>query len=773
MPALAGLLIICLLPGRLPAQQTPWLTFESMEANYPLIKVKQSGRTYYYHLESGVLVDKTANHAADMVVVVKDGRYGVLREDGLLIVPCEYDAVKLETSYDGQWYEGINYNYTFIILKENSLFGVADHDGRVIVPPQYTAVNVINKHVIGVELDGLWGWVDAHTGKMLQAPAYQKVDGFMNSDYVKLDREGNVGLARNDGTLIIHPEHRGFLRAVHTQHGPYIQVTKTPDEEGSGERISLLYDTLGNVKLTGFEGLGSMYHADFMTFEKDRLKGAVDPRTGAVVADPVYDRFDDGVRGLFLVKQAGMYGVLDGKGTVVLPAVYDALRFINVDNETKSSPMSRVDGTVGSPLPQDEWQVAIREYRAFIDSQDYFIRAERGRSVGIFDWQGNEVVPLEKYNDVMLSFHKTPFFFAHDSENGNLVIGNADGEEIAEFPYLFDRAYRYGNSAIENDWELRNRYVSLQQRAPEGESATEVCLYDLEKAKIAVPMGDQHINWLDERFFKVRNRSGNGETSLYTKEGELVVTFPAPVSDLFVVGPNHLLLRADGRYRLADMEGRILYENAAWRAGATIGAHRFPEHGDTATGVYHHGLMKRYMREDNLFLDEEGREVQFEAYDAVDEFYTGVALACIEVPDSTTYPGYGYRYGLIDVEGKEVHPMEWERVYEYTGNADLLTVVKDGKQGLIDRSGSYRLDPVYDFIEPSGNFPNLNITKDGKSGLATEDGRILLEPRYDELRRNPKGEDRTWPVLVREGDWFYFLDKEGKPLPVRSKQYSY
>src|SRR5690606_3953852 len=201
-----------------------------------------------------VLVDKTENHAADMVVVVKDGRYGVVREDGLLIVPCEYDAVKLEATYDGQWYEGIQYNYTFIVLKENSLFGIADHGGRVVVPPQYTAVKVINKHVIGIEVDGLWGWVDAHTGKVLQVPAYQQVGGFLKNDYVEIDREGKVGLARNDGTFIVRPEYRGYLRAVHTQHGPYIQVTQTPAEGSSGAGVSLLYDTLGNVTLTGFKG---------------------------------------------------------------------------------------------------------------------------------------------------------------------------------------------------------------------------------------------------------------------------------------------------------------------------------------------------------------------------------------------------------------------------------------------------------------------------------------------------------------------------------------
>lgn len=767
------LLVVCLMATHLPAQEMQWCEFESINSDYPLVKVKQGGKTYHYHLESGVLIDKPENHAADLIVVVKNGRYGVIREDGSLIVPFEYDAVELKTEYDGQWYEGIHYDYKFVILRKNSFYGIADHDGRVIATPQYEAIQVISKDIAGVKKDNLWGWIDAHSGEILQVPAYDEIDDFFSAEHVEISQDGKVGLARKDGTVVILPEHSGYLRQVSTKKGTFIQASKTEINAGTDETTSLLYDSLGNVMLTGYNNLGTMYHADFMTFKKDGCIGAVDPRTGQVIIDPVYERIDDGVRGLFKVKKGDFYGVLDANGNSVVPPVYPELDFINVENQTKGSSIPHIDGDMGRPLPQDEWQVAIRKYRAFIDSQAYFIRVVTDGGMGIFDWEGNEVVPPEPYEHVMLTFHKKAFFFALKKEDQNLVILNAAGEELAAFPYVLENAYRYGNNAVENDWDLRNRYVSFQERPSVGDSETKICLYDLENAKMVVPMGDQRIDWMDDGFFKVRKWRDGGQTSLYNREGELVVTFGEPVSDLFVVGPNHLLLKADDRYRLVDMEGQPLYENATWRTGASFGSRQFPQRKDETTGVFHQGLMKLYVSEGNLFLNAAGEEVRFDAYTDVDEYYTATALATIEVPDSTTYSGYGLRYGLIDMDGNEIHPMVWEQVSAFSENNDLLVVTKDGKQGLADRSGNYLLEPVYDFIESMVSYPNLQIKKDGKLGLIDDNGQIVLEPRYDELRRNYDGEERTWPLLVKEGDWYYFIGKDGKPLPARSKKYSY
>ncbi|SJN25471.1 hypothetical protein FM120_04400 [Sphingobacterium faecium PCAi_F2.5] len=77
----------------------------------PLIKVKKEKKDFFYHLAGNHWIDDVEEHAADLFVVIKDGYYGVLHEDGDLIVPIAYDEIELATAYDGQWHKGKQYDY--------------------------------------------------------------------------------------------------------------------------------------------------------------------------------------------------------------------------------------------------------------------------------------------------------------------------------------------------------------------------------------------------------------------------------------------------------------------------------------------------------------------------------------------------------------------------------------------------------------------------------------------------------------------------------------
>lgn len=77
----------------------------------PLIKVKKEKKDFFYHLAGNHWIDDVEEHAADLFVVIKDGYYGVLNEDGDLIVPIAYDEIELATAYDGQWHKGKQYDY--------------------------------------------------------------------------------------------------------------------------------------------------------------------------------------------------------------------------------------------------------------------------------------------------------------------------------------------------------------------------------------------------------------------------------------------------------------------------------------------------------------------------------------------------------------------------------------------------------------------------------------------------------------------------------------
>lgn len=757
------------------AQELQWLEVQSIgiDQDHPaLIKVTQDGKKYHYHLESKVLIDKIEDRAADLIVGVKDGQYGVIHENGKLLLPFEYDEIKLITKYHGQWFEGIPYVYKFIVLRKNSLYGFADEKGKIIAQPRYTDIRAISKNIIGYKENNLWGWLDAQSGQVLQSPEYENITQFLNDDHIGISKSDRVGLARKDGTILIPVEHPGYLRYIYTKQHKYIQADKPTPSGDQNKRETILYDTLGNILLDGFDAITTIHGADFVTFKRDDRIGAVDPTTGEVVIQPIYTQIKDGLRGLFIVEQNNLFGVIDEKGEIIVPVSYTDIKFMDIGNNVQygSSPM--ISAPV-APKILDERQQALRKRREFITSQPYFIQVRQDNYVSIFDWQGQAIVPIGKYRDIVPKFHKSVFFLTHNTQNKNLEILDSDGKKLFEAPYALDRTYKYSAQAIENNWALSDRYLSLQQNQSDDNFDTQICLFDLEKGKVVVPMANQYIEWLDQNHLKVNARQSKNKISLYNQEAELIIAFDEPIYDLFVVGVNQLLLKEDDKYRLVDMQGKLLYQNPNWGTRSGFAARRFPEYKGKNTGDYHHGLMKLYMREANIFVDESGKEVTFEPYVDVDNFYTGTAIATIEIPDSSTYRGYSYRYGLIDTKGVEIHPMVWENVSPFQKNPDILLVQKDEKWGLVDRTGKLLLDHVYDHIETSSAYPNLTVQKNSKQGLLSEDGTLLLEPRYEQLRRNYKGEEQTWPLLVKEDEWYYFINKQGNPFPIRAKQQQY
>ncbi len=757
----------------LPAlcQEHPWVSFDrigfGMSAD--LFEVAKDGKHYVYHAKSGVVADATGNSAADMTVVMKDGRYGVIRDDGDLIVPFEYDNVWLENDYSGQWYPDMPYHYKFVRVEKASRYGLVDEEGRMIVPPQYDDIRVVSVHFIAFREGNRWGWINPEDGKVVQPPVYDEIRRSPDPAFAMVVTGDKLGLARRDGTTVIPMEHKGFLRFVYSKEATWVWGNRMEAEPGVTSDV--LYDLDGKVRLSGFSGLESLYHADFIRFEKDGRKGAVNPLTDEIVIEPVYERIDDGVRGRFKVSKDGLYGVLDEQGKVIVPVVFSKIDFINVANQTKAPEMRQLASPRHPTQPHDERQAAIRHYREYMDSQSYFIRVERDGGHGLLDWSGTVVASPQDYDAVQLTFHKHPYIIAQQRDSGHHAILDSAGNTMDVFPYGLRSGYEYNDAAIAYDGAIANRFVVFRRPISADSHQAEISLYDLETGKMTVPMARQHVEWISQEYFKVREWDTR-KISLYTREGALLFSSNGP-DDLSLVGSNHLLLREDRTYRLVNMEGDTCYEHPDWSEGRTFARQLFPRPESGQSGVFHHGMMKLHEQGANVFVNERCQEVGFEDYDAVDDFYMGTAFVAKEVPSDDDYRSYEYRYGMIDVGGNEIYPVEWEAISGFRGNDQWREVVKGGKRGLVDRQGNYVLQPVYDYIESPGDRPYFEVKKDGKVGLVARDGSIVLEPQFERLRKNHEGRDRTWPVIAEKGDGVFVIDEQGHYLPVRAEAFTY
>lgn len=133
-------------------------------------------------------------------------------------------------------------------------------------------------------------------------------------------------------------------------------------------------------------------------------------------------------------------------------------------------------------------------------------------------------------------------------------------------------------------------------------------------------------------------------------------------------------------------------------------------------------------------------------------------------PDVLSFQSNG-KYGLIDFEGKEVLPAEYDNVVSLQGILKTVLLTKDGKYGLFNTaSKTLAVNPIYTEIQAFGTTYNDGyIVKDenGKYGLLGSDGQPILANNYDAIEKGTGSSDK---YVVKEGLKTKLISREGTDL---------
>lgn len=95
------------------------------------------------------------------------------------------------------------------------------------------------------------------------------------------------------------------------------------------------------------------------------------------------------------------------------------------------------------------------------------------------------------------------------------------------------------------------------------------------------------------------------------------------------------------------------------------------------------------------------------------------------------------KYGLIDYNGKEILPTEYDSIEALEGVKNSLIIKKEEKVGLCDNQGNIIIEPEYKEIKAIGNdYKNgyVVINSDNKYGLVDFTKQVILEPKYEEVK---------------------------------------
>lgn len=116
------------------------------------------------------------------------------------------------------------------------------------------------------------------------------------------------------------------------------------------------------------------------------------------------------------------------------------------------------------------------------------------------------------------------------------------------------------------------------------------------------------------------------------------------------------------------------------------------------------------------------------------------------------------KYGLIDLNGKELLPAEYDEITVLEGIENSLIIKKDGKVGLVNDTGSVIIDANYKGIKGLGDTYKdgyITIDEQGKYGLISATKKQILENKYDEILQVPLKE-------------YYAIKENGKQKLINS-----
>ena len=121
------------------------------------------------------------------------------------------------------------------------------------------------------------------------------------------------------------------------------------------------------------------------------------------------------------------------------------------------------------------------------------------------------------------------------------------------------------------------------------------------------------------------------------------------------------------------------------------------------------------------------------------------------------------KYGLIDFNGKELLPIEYDEITTLDGMENSIIIKKDEKVGLVNDNGSIIIDVNYKEIKALGETYKegyITIDESDKYGVVSATKRQILENKYDEVSSVYLKDY----YLVRENGKKELIDSDGKVI---------
>jgi len=117
------------------------------------------------------------------------------------------------------------------------------------------------------------------------------------------------------------------------------------------------------------------------------------------------------------------------------------------------------------------------------------------------------------------------------------------------------------------------------------------------------------------------------------------------------------------------------------------------------------------------------------------------------------------KYGLIDIDGKEILSLDYENIETLKGLENSILVTKDGKVGLVNKSGATIINTEYSKIQKFDEDYTkgyITINQENKYGLVSYAGSTILENNYEK-------------IYAIYGENYFVISEKGKQVVINAK----
>ena len=125
--------------------------------------------------------------------VVVGGKVGIIDEKDNLIIPCNFESLKLQNIQNEEW---------IYFAKKNGKMGIIDSKGEWIIQPQYdnmASQSYRSEGNFSASKNGKWGLISATNNVLVDFKYDSPIEDFGYNDFTQVKQDGKTGLIDKNG----------------------------------------------------------------------------------------------------------------------------------------------------------------------------------------------------------------------------------------------------------------------------------------------------------------------------------------------------------------------------------------------------------------------------------------------------------------------------------------------------------------------------------------------------------------------------------------------